>query len=275
MTVLTKDGISFLRAALPVVHKLSAAMAVNADHPLLLVDVRDELVIFNTIRPDKWFLGRIWRPVFRIEVMLKTAMIIGTDPVPVMTLQALFVAGSGKEGVSSRLAISKIQMAGRASSAVIDIRIAVTAGIEVTAQTAPAQQVVCQLQRGCRDVNNGYLGESAQWFLGAKGLADLIDLGGQGEVNGLRYPCHLGRVTSAADLSHGGRVGRLCDETCMGIFLIITGVLAGMAGRTGKVVGFVQMWRVAVFAPVLGGIESGVCFFRVWLPGLFRGRGSV
>ena len=188
MTILTKNGVSFLRASFLAVHEFHATMAVNADHPLLLVDVRGELVILNTIRPGKWLFGGVRSSVFRIEVMLEATVIIGTDPVPVVTLQALFVAGGGKEYMSGRLAIGKIQMTGRASCAVIDIGIGVAAGVRMAAQAAPAQQVICQLQRIIGRVSNGYLGDPVQCFLGTKGLADQIDLTYQGKMNRLRHP---------------------------------------------------------------------------------------
>lgn len=187
-------------------------------------------MIFNPVRPGKRLFGGIRSSVFRVEIMFKTTVIVGADPVPVVTLQALFIAGGYKKGMRGGCAIGKIQMTRSAPGAVIDIRVVVAAGIEMAAQTAPTQQVVGQLQRCCRRIDNGDLGKPGKRFLGAKGLADLIDFLGQGKMNRLCHPCHLIRMASAAGLGHRCRVGGLRNKTGMGVFLIVAGVVAGMAG---------------------------------------------
>jgi len=101
MTIPTPDGVG-----LWAVHQFRAAMAVNADHPLLLVDIRGELVVFNAIWPDQRRIdeltGEIGRPVFLVEVMFKTAMIVGADPVAVVALQALLIARRCQKGMGGR-----------------------------------------------------------------------------------------------------------------------------------------------------------------------------
>lgn len=104
-------------------------------------------MIFNPIRPGKRFLGGVRSSVFGVEIMLKATVIVGAYPVSVVTLQALFIAGGYKEGMRAGCAIGEIQMTGRAPRAVINIGVVVAAGIGMAAQTAPAQQVVGQLQR--------------------------------------------------------------------------------------------------------------------------------
>ena len=99
MTILTLDGVCPWAG----VHQFGATMAVNADHPLLLMDVRGELVVFNAIWPDRRCIdgltGEIGRSVFFVKVMFKTAVIIGADPVAVVALQALLIARRCQEAM--------------------------------------------------------------------------------------------------------------------------------------------------------------------------------
>ena len=140
-------------------------------------------MIFNTIRPGKRLLAGVWSAVFLVEVVLKPSMVVGADPVPVVTLQTLFIARCCQEAMRGGGAIGEIQMAGRAAGSVLYVRIGVAAGIGVTAETAPTQQVVCQLQSCFRCIDNRDPGEIAQCFDSAKGLANQIDLILQGKMN--------------------------------------------------------------------------------------------
>lgn len=227
MTIPTPDGVRPWA-----VHQFRAAMAVNADHPLLLVDVRGELMVFNAIWPVQrridGLTGEIGRPVFLVEVVFKTAVVIGTDPVAVVALQALLVAGRCQEGVGRWRAVVEIEVAGRASDAMAHKRIGIAAGVRMTAQTAPAQQVVRQLQGRFRGFVHGNPGEMSQGFLGAKGLSHQIDLACQGKMNGFGGPCGLIGMTTAAGLRHQCRMGGADDEVEMGGLLIVAGVIPSM-----------------------------------------------
>ncbi len=214
------------------VHKLGAVMAVDADHPLLLVDVRDQLMVFNPIGANRRFIGgcpgEVGGPVFFVEVMLKTAMIIGTHPVSVVTLQALLVGGGSQESMGDRRAVAKVKVTGRAPGAVPHKGIGIAAGVGMAAQTTPAQEVVRQLQGRFRNLVNGDLGEVVERCQGAKGLSRQIDLAGQGKMNGLRNPCCLVGMAGPAGLDHGCRMGGPGDEIKMGGLLVIAGVVAAM-----------------------------------------------
>lgn len=138
-------------------------MAVDADHPLLLMNVRGELMVLNPIGTNRRLiggcLGEVGGAVFFVEVMLKTAMIVGTHPVSVVALQTLFIVRGGQERMGCRCAVVKVKVTGRAPGSVTHKRIGIAAGVRMAAQAASAQEVVCQLQRRLRDLVDGDLGE--------------------------------------------------------------------------------------------------------------------
>ena len=99
----------------------------------------------------------------------------------------------------------------------------------MTAQTAPAQQVVRQLQGRFRGVVCGNLGKMSQGFLGAEGLSHQIGFICQSKMNGFGDPCGLIGMAAAAGLRHQCRMGGADDEVEMGGLLIVAGIVPSMA----------------------------------------------
>ena len=65
-------------------HQFPASMAVDAQHAPQLMNIRFQLVIFNPIWPEMFIFGGKRRPVFVIEVVFKTTMVIKADIITVV-----------------------------------------------------------------------------------------------------------------------------------------------------------------------------------------------
>lgn len=63
-------------------------MAVDTNEACTLMNVRFQVVKLNAIGSEKSFTGGVWRTIFFIEVVLKIAVIIESDPVTVMAREA-------------------------------------------------------------------------------------------------------------------------------------------------------------------------------------------
>ena len=60
-------------------------MAIDADHTPYLVNIGFKLLVFYTKRPEMFISGGVWCAVFIVEVLLKSAIVIGTDIISIMT----------------------------------------------------------------------------------------------------------------------------------------------------------------------------------------------
>ena len=115
----------------------------------------------------------------------------------------------------------------------------------MTAQTAPPQEIIDQLQASCRHVNLGDTGKRGQPSLGAKGLTDQINFIGNRKMKGLCHLLYNLGMTFTANGPHPIRMGRLGIEPGMG-YLFVAGLrVPAMASVTGKVMLLIQGQGVA------------------------------
>ena len=221
-------------------------MAVDAGQTGPLMKVGGQLMVTDPVRLAPRFVwGREWGPEVRVEVMLKTAMVVGTYPVPVVTAQALAVRGSGQKPVVRQFAVRKSQMAPPATAPMPGGRIGLTLGVEVAAQTPAAEEIIGQLQGSTRGLLLGDGRERGQGFPSAKGLADQIDLVGPGKVKGGGGLFDNRTMALAADLTHALGMGRLLQQTGMGLGLGAGGPITPMALLAGEEVVGIQGEGVA------------------------------
>ncbi len=65
-------------------HKFTPGMAVNAEHAPQLMNIRYQLMKLDTIRPEVFIFGGVRSPVFGIEIVLESTIVIKADIIAVM-----------------------------------------------------------------------------------------------------------------------------------------------------------------------------------------------
>ncbi len=123
-------------------HQFFSRMAVDAGESALLVDVWSKIVVFHAIGSEMLLFGGIGCAIFLVQVVFEAAVIVKSDPVAVVTGQALPVAGAGEKGMGRNPAVLKTEMTGGTARAVGHGGIVVSLGIQVTAQAAATEEVV-------------------------------------------------------------------------------------------------------------------------------------
>ena len=156
-------------------------MTVNTEQPFLLMNVRGQLMKFHSVRPKRGAVGPVGGPVIPVKIMLIAAMIITADKVAVMAAQAGLIGIGPDKTMIFQFAVFIGQMTGGAASAVHSGRIGIALIINMTAQTAAAQQIISQGQGRVRGLSFRYLGEIVQ-LAAAKGRSHGIYLVFQGEM---------------------------------------------------------------------------------------------
>ncbi len=122
-------------------------MTVDAGKSGLAVHIEGKLVIFHPVWPLGLTLLGVGGAVIPVIVVFKVAHVIRADKIAVVAMQALAVRRGFAEGMGHRLALGKLQVAGRASGTVAGFRIVIAAVIEVAAQAAASEQVIHQVKR--------------------------------------------------------------------------------------------------------------------------------
>ncbi len=141
-------------------------------------------------------------------------------------------------------------MTGRASCGMAGFRVRIAGKIEMTAQTATAEQVIGQGEGGIDRVMNRDFRKRRKFLFCAKSLADNIDFIFESEMKGVACLFNPVCVTFAAGFDHDIRVGRFGDQSFMGLLFRRDPCFSSMAVPAGKIVIFVQGEIVAVPASV-------------------------
>ena len=246
-------------------HEFRAAVAIDAGHAFLLVDVRGELVELDAVGPTLGGVGAVRGAVLHVEVMFKAAVIVTAHEVAVMAMQALAVRWGFDKGMAGHCAVAVSQMTSGAAGAVRRFRVAVAGIVHMAAQAAAAQQVIGKIKRGGDCVVGRDFRKRSKGGLSAKGGSDKIDLVSCCEMQRSGGLGNLLRMACAAGFLHLVRMCGLFDEPGMGLFLRCALRTSSVAVGAGEIVAGVEPdRRVATLASGLAG--------RSFLSnGLFRG----
>ena len=129
-------------------------------------------------------------------------------------------------------------------------RIRIAGKIEMTAQTATAEQVIGQGEGGIDRVMNRDFCKRRKFLFSAKSSTDNVDFVFEGEVKGMAGLFNPVCMAFAAGFGHDVRVGRLGDQSFMGLLFGQDLCFSSMAVPAGKVVIFIKGEIVAVPASV-------------------------
>lgn len=126
-------------------------MAVNTADAGLLVDVRLQLMVFNTVRAGVGVVVAIRGPEFTGEIPFVATVIVTADPVAEVAVQTLVICGITAELMALQSVVVKGEMAGGAAGAVFCLWVWAALIVEMAAQAASPQEVVGQCEdRGRR-----------------------------------------------------------------------------------------------------------------------------
>lgn len=231
-------------------------MTVDTGQARLLMHVTGKLAVFNTIGTGRLTAVRlVGGPVIPMEVMLEATIIVGTDKVAVVAMEALLVRGAAHKGVALQAAAAILQVAGGTAHAAQGLCVVVAVIADVTAQTAAAQQVVQQFQgRGRRFGDRNIVGPF-QVMLGTEGAAQRVDLVGVGEMQGGVAAAHLFGMAGAATCCHEVRVGRAAHQIGVGLLGRGADVLAAMTGGAGQGMMLIKLVRVTILTGEAAGLR--------------------
>ena len=132
-------------------------------------------------------------------------------------------------------------MAGAAACAMGYSWIIITSGIDVAAQTAAAEHIVGQRERGCQRGAVGYGRWGCQAVLRAKMCPDRVDFFAEGEMQGMGRVGYLPGMAFAAGRRHVCRVAWLDNQTGMGLVDLPFRIEAVMTGNAGQGVGRIEL----------------------------------
>lgn len=228
-------------------HQLLTGMTVAAGESLLLMDIRHQLVIFDAVRPEMLFLGRIGGPVLGVIVVFEPAVVIETDVIAVVAGETLRVPRLVKH-MGLQLAARKGQMAGAASDAAPNCWIVVPGGIGVAVETPAPQQVVGQIEAAFRGIFYRHLAKILQGIDCPEYFSEAVGAVCEREMFRLRHLCHFCLVAGIASGLHGIRVSRPGDELHMCSVFVLGLVIAAMAGGAGQAVICIEFDRMATGA---------------------------
>ena len=224
-------------------------------------------MVFNPVGAGIGVVGTERRAEFPRKIPLVAAVIITADPVAVVAVQALVIIWVTGKAMALHGVVFKGKMAGGAAGAVFCFRVWSALIVEMAAQAASSQHVVCQGQGGGWRFFYLDVDERVQGVGGSKGFSDFVDHLGDGEVGGFACGGGLLLVAASAGVPHVFGMGGEIDQVVVGCLSGVGGDVAVVAGRAGEVMHAVQLhgvasltsWRVGGF----GTRGDGLFFFTL------------
>ncbi len=217
-------------------------MAVDTDKSSLLVDICSKIVRFHTVRARRSFADGVRGSIFPVEIVLIPTIVIAAHIVAVVATQALIIPG-GTKGMGLQFPALEGEVAGATTCAMSNGRILVSRRIDMAAQTAAAEHVVGECERGCNRSGDRDVCRSSEAVLRTKMGPDRIDFFAKGEMQGMGRVGYLPGMACAAGSCHVHGVGRFSYQTGVGFIDLPFIVEAAMAGGAGQVVGRIEFDR--------------------------------
>jgi len=162
-----------------------ATVTVQTGKAALPVDIRGQLMLFDSIGTGKWGSGGIWGPVFPIEIVLIAAGKIIAHMIAVMAAQALTFGRDGK-GVALQYTVCILEVTGSTAGSPLHVGVTVAGGVDMTAQAAAAQHVIDKfffVLGRVRTLRN--FSQVGKGWLNTKMAANPVHCVFQGKVEGL------------------------------------------------------------------------------------------
>lgn len=227
------------------VHNFPAGVTINAPHPLFLMDVRRQLMVFNPIWAKISVPGCVGCSVFDVEIMFETAVIIEADIIAVVAGEAVVVTWFDKI-MRNKLTVVEREVTGSAAGAVSNSRVIISLIIGVAAKTSSSKQIVRQFQNCCRGLACRGVAEGAERLACAKTFPEQVGAVCKGKVQCLQNLISVAAVALAAALLQMVWVGRLGYKPVMGSTFILCWGMALMAGAAWHRMIGVSFHRMAV-----------------------------